>query len=75
MMIGMQIDLEFNGPIWEWRGAAPGYLAWIGGSEWATSLWPKDGLYVLPLKLMIRKAEALQEGDVVAVRLTASGSG
>lgn len=43
--------------------------AQIGGTEWTTSLFPKDGQYVVPLKVDVRKAEKLQEGDTVAVRL------
>jgi len=42
----------------------------IGDTEWTTSLWPKDGLYVLPLKDMVRKAESIDVGDVVTVVLT-----
>lgn len=45
----------------------------IGDTEWATSLWPKDGRYVLPLKDLVRKAEGLDDGDTVAVRLTTDG--
>jgi hypothetical protein len=41
----------------------------IGRSEWKTSLWPKDGSYVVPLKTTIRQAEKLNEGDLVTVRL------
>lgn len=41
----------------------------IGRTEWTTSLWPKDGAYVVPLKDAIRKAEQLDEGDLVTVRL------
>ncbi len=42
----------------------------IGATTWKTSLWPKDGSYVVPLKAAIRKAEALDVGDTVRVRLT-----
>ena len=42
----------------------------IGSTAWRTSLWPKDGGYVLPLKDAIRRAEQLDEGDVVTARLT-----
>jgi hypothetical protein len=42
----------------------------LGGSTWTTSLWPKDGGYVVPLKLAVRRAEEVEVGDVVAVRLT-----
>ena len=41
----------------------------IGKSEWTTSLWPKDGSYIVPIKASIRKAEQLEEGDQVTVRL------
>ena len=42
----------------------------IGATEWTTSLFPKDGRYVVPLKTVVRRAEGLDVGDVVAVRLT-----
>ena len=42
----------------------------IARTEWATSLWPKDGRYIVPLKAAVRKAERLEVGDVVTVRLT-----
>jgi len=42
----------------------------VGSSRWTTSLWPKDGQYVVPLKAWVRKAEGLQVGDLVTVRLT-----
>ena len=44
--------------------------ATIGGTEWRTSLFPKDGGYVLPLKDRVRKAEGLEEGDTIAVTMT-----
>jgi hypothetical protein len=42
----------------------------IGKTEWTTSLWPKDGGYVVPLKAAARKAEDVEVGDVIAVTLT-----
>jgi hypothetical protein len=42
----------------------------IGDTRWATSLWPKDGRYVLPLKVRTRTAEGIDLGDTVAVELT-----
>ncbi len=42
----------------------------IGSTAWETSLWPKDGGYVVPIKDLVRDAEAIDEGDVVALRLT-----
>lgn len=41
----------------------------IRETEWYTALWPKDGSYVVPIKLAIRRAEQLEEGDTVDVRL------
>ena len=41
----------------------------IGKTEWKTSLFPKDGRYLVPLKDSIRKAEQLNEGDNITVRL------
>jgi hypothetical protein len=42
----------------------------IGATTWTTSLWPKDGGYLVPLKLAARRAEGIEVGDVVAVRLS-----
>jgi Domain of unknown function (DUF1905) len=42
----------------------------IGGTRWRTSLFPKDGRYVVPVKTGVRKAEGLDVGDVVTIRLT-----
>ena len=42
----------------------------IGETTWKTSLWPKDGGYVVPLKAAVRRAEGLEVGDLTAVRLT-----
>jgi hypothetical protein len=41
----------------------------IGKTEWTTSLFPKDGRYLVPIKASVRKAEKLAEGDAVTVRL------
>jgi len=41
----------------------------IGQTKWTTSLFPKDGLYIVPLKASVRKAEKLKEGDEVTIHL------
>jgi hypothetical protein len=41
----------------------------IGKTEFTTSLFPKDGLYLVPLKVSVRIAENLDEGDKVKIRL------
>lgn len=42
---------------------------WIGNTEWRTSLFHKDGSYIVPIKASVRAAEGLEEGDNVTVRL------
>jgi hypothetical protein len=91
------MNLEFDGPIWFWRGPAPWYFVtvpppecaalkailqrvtygWgmipvtvqIGKTRYKTSLWPKAGSYIVPIKASVRKAETLEEGDTVTVQL------
>jgi hypothetical protein len=47
--------------------------AQIGSMAWKTSLFPKDGRYILPVKAGIRKAAELDVGDTVTVRLAVDG--
>jgi hypothetical protein len=41
----------------------------IGNTKYRTSLFPKDGRYLVPVKASVRKAENLDEGDKVTVWL------
>jgi Domain of unknown function (DUF1905) len=41
----------------------------IGESEFTTSLFPKDGGYLVPIKDAVRKAESLVVGDNVQVEM------
>mgnify|MGYP000846223291 CR=1 FL=1 len=43
--------------------------AQVGDTRWKTSLFPKEGLYLVPLKDSVRRAEQLSEGDEIIVRL------
>jgi hypothetical protein len=43
--------------------------ATIGSTRWTTSLFPKDGGYVVPLKARVRQAERIDVGDTVTVLL------
>ncbi|MEZ4583041.1 MAG: DUF1905 domain-containing protein [Caldilineaceae bacterium] len=36
----------------------------IDDTRWTTSLFPKDGQYIVPIKASVRRAENLEEGDV-----------
>jgi hypothetical protein len=42
----------------------------IGKTSWETSLFPKDGGYLVPVKASVRKAERLELGDTVKVVLS-----
>jgi hypothetical protein len=44
----------------------------IGSTEWETSLFPKDGLFVVPIKDAVRRAEGIDDGDTITLRLTVS---
>lgn len=52
--------LEFTGEMWFWRGPSPWHFLTV----------PKDGRYVVPVKASVRKAEGLEVGEPVTVRLT-----
>lgn len=41
----------------------------LGATEWTTSLWPKDGGYVVPLKDRVRRVEDVEVGDTVTLSL------
>lgn len=41
----------------------------IGKTEWKTSLFPKDGAYIVPIRASVRKAEHLDLDDEVTIRL------
>jgi hypothetical protein len=43
--------------------------AQVGQTRWKTSLFPKDGRYIVPLKDSVRSAETLADGDQITVRL------
>jgi hypothetical protein len=92
-----EMELDFSGEVWEWRGPSPYYFvtvpeeesshleamsslvsygwgmipveATIGVTRWTTSLFPKDGRYVVPLKDAVRRAEGIGVGDFVSVLL------
>ena len=95
------MELEFRGPVFQWRGPAPYYYVavpddesddiraiaaavtygWgvipvevrVGTTTWETSLFPKDGRYLVPLKDSVRRAEAIADGDTIELRLTIAG--
>ncbi len=57
-----------SGVTYGW-GAIP-VVATIGQTEFTTSIFPKDGLYIVPIKNVVRLGEKLEVDDVVKVLLT-----
>jgi hypothetical protein len=42
----------------------------IGGVEFTTSLFPKDGTYLVPIKVAVRRKTGVTAGDTIAVTMT-----
>ena len=56
------------------RGASYGWgaipvIAIIGKTEFTTSIFPKDGFYLLPIKNVVRLGEELELDDVILVTM------
>ena len=47
----------------------------IGGTDWETSLLPREGGYVLPVKKDVRAKERFGEGDTVQVEMSVAPRG
>ena len=41
----------------------------LGDRTWETSLWPKDGGYLLPIRARVRRELSLDTDDVVSARI------
>ncbi|TDD59440.1 DUF1905 domain-containing protein [Kribbella antibiotica] len=61
------LEAESAGVSYGW-GMIPVHAA-IGSTTWETSLFPKDGNYIVPIKAAVRRAEDLDDGDAPTVRL------
>ena len=44
-------------------------MAQIGETKYKTSLFPKNGIYLVPVKVVVQKAESVKVGDAVGVTL------
>ena len=64
------IDLHELAPLLTYGWGVIPVTVRIGESEFTTSLFPKDGGYLLPIKDKIRKGEDLVIGDAVPVELS-----
>ena len=47
--------------------------ATVGGVAFRTSLFPKDGAYLLPIKAAVRRKTDITAGDRIAVTMTIAG--
>jgi len=45
----------------------------IGKTEFTTAMWPKDGRYLVPIKVAVQRAEKIRVGARVRVRLRVAG--
>ena len=61
-------DIKFAAKGLEYWGQVP-VMVCIGDTEFATALFPKDGLYLLPLKDVVRKSADIEVDQVLAVGL------
>ncbi|MDZ5078785.1 DUF1905 domain-containing protein [Nesterenkonia sp. HG001] len=61
----------------ELKEAARGLMYWgqvpvtaiIGATEFDTAAWPRDGRFLVPIKAVVQRAERVDVGDAVSVRL------
>jgi hypothetical protein len=63
------LDLEEASALVSYGWGMIPVAAHIGRTRWKTSLFPKDGRYIVPVKAVVRRAEELAVGDMVTVRL------
>ncbi len=47
----------------------------IGDTEFTTALFPKNGIYLVPVKSAVQKAEKIKVGDAINVRIEIVGNG
>jgi len=59
---------EISGLLTYGWGVIPVHVR-IGKTEFTTSLFPKDDRYLVPIKASVRKAENLEKGDKIHIRL------
>jgi hypothetical protein len=62
-------DIKFAAKGLEYWGQVP-VVVHIGGIDFATALFPKDGRYLIPLKDAVRTPAGIEVGQVLAVGLS-----
>ena len=63
-------ELEAVSPLASYGWGCIPVTARLGRTAFRTSLFPKDGGYLLPLKVAVRRAEGVDVGDLVRVRMS-----
>jgi len=48
-------------------------VARTGHTQWTTSLIPKDGRYLVPIKMVVQRSENLSQGDNVPITVEIAG--
>lgn len=71
----MAEDLRALGPGVSYGWGCIAVEAAIGGVTFTTSLIPREGTFLLPLKVAVRREIGLDDGDAVAVEMTIGASG
>jgi hypothetical protein len=61
-------DIKFAAKGLEYWGQVP-VVVRVEDTEFTTALFPKDGHYLIPLKLAVRKAAGIEPDEVLAVQL------
>lgn len=67
-------DIKFAAQGIEYWGQVP-VVVRINGVEFATALFPKDGVYLLPLKDAVRRSARITLDEVLAVALRVGRDG
>ena len=63
-------DIEaISGEVTYGWGCIP-VTARVGKTKFTTSLFPKDGGYIVPIKAAVRKSEQLELGDTIKLQLS-----
>ena len=63
-------DIAAASPVVSYGWGCIPVTAQVGKTKFTTSLFPKDDGYIVPIKVAVRKAEKLDLGDVVTIRLS-----
>lgn len=74
------MEFTFDSEVIYWRGPAPFFYAPVpqdqadeirkASKPFTTSLFPKDGAYLVPLKDAVRKPTGITAGDTIHIEMT-----